>query len=60
MTYLTLPTPLTDADYERFLGEFEEFLVKMREPLALLAKEEQKTLAAALLGNERRLSRASL
>ena len=59
-TYLTLPTPLTDADYDKFLVAFDDFLMEMKEPLALLSKQEEETLAAALPDNERRLSRASL
>ena len=58
-TYLTLPTPLTDADYEGFLSAFEDFLAEVKEPLTLLA-EEAAASEAELPENERRLSRASL
>ena len=57
---MTLPTPLTDADYDKFLVAFDDFLMEMKEPLALLSEQEEQALAAALPDNERRLSRASL
>lgn len=39
LNYLTLPTQLTDDDYERFLSALSEFLVTFRDPLGLLAAE---------------------
>lgn len=43
--YLTLPTALTDEDYQRFLAALEEFFVEYKEPLALLASETAPGLA---------------
>jgi len=43
LTYMTLPTPLTDADYENFLKEFESFLVEYKVPLSLLVAETNQS-----------------
>ncbi|MDA0954667.1 MAG: aminotransferase class III-fold pyridoxal phosphate-dependent enzyme [Proteobacteria bacterium] len=37
LNYLTLPTPLSDDDYDRFLSALSDFFVRHRELLGLLA-----------------------
>ena len=39
LNYLTLPTLLTDADFQRFLSALSDFLTRHRELLKLLAEE---------------------
>lgn len=39
LNYLTLPTPLTEHDFERFLSALSQFLSDYREPLALFGAE---------------------
>ena len=39
LNYLTLPTPLSDDDYDRFLSALSDFLVRHRELLERLAEE---------------------
>eukprot|EP01046_Picozoa_sp_COSAG06_P004944 COSAG06_NODE_214_length_20125_cov_34.602467_9_plen_80_part_00 len=67
LTYLTLPTALTDEDYDGFMASFESFLVAMEEPLGLLDSLAQSSPMAMTMtdhagggANERRLGRASL
>jgi glutamate-1-semialdehyde aminotransferase len=69
LTYLTLPTALTDEDYDGFMVAFESFMIEMEEPLGLLdslAQSSPMAMATMTHGhagggaNERRLGRASL
>ena len=39
LNYLTLPTALTEADYDRFLSALNDFLARNRKLLGLLAEE---------------------